>query len=298
MARIRSIHPGQWRDEDFVELSSNARLLTLALRNLADDRGVFEWKPKSLKMEVFPADNIDVEALLAELVAHRQVKQYEADGKTFGAIRNFRKWQRPEKPKFVHPFDDALASYVGLSTTTPPSEAASVADQSALPVGDPSANSKSEEGGRRKEEGGKSTPPANAGGGDAPLLALTPRPPDDPPDHLQSAVDLWNGQCCPPLAKVEKMTDKRRKELRARLKEHFADNPIAGWTAYLQRIIASDFLAGRNRRPGERAWKADFDFAISASGCVKVLEGKYDNPPDSGREVRRPPIFKVAEGTI
>lgn len=68
MARIRSIHPGQWSDEDFVCLSFPARLLALALRNLADDHGIFEWKPRTIKMQLFPADNIDMEPLLSELV--------------------------------------------------------------------------------------------------------------------------------------------------------------------------------------------------------------------------------------
>ena len=73
MARIRSIHPGQWTDEDFVSLSPFARLLAIALRNEADDQGVFEWKPVTIKIKLFPADNVDVPALLDELVAARQI---------------------------------------------------------------------------------------------------------------------------------------------------------------------------------------------------------------------------------
>ena len=149
MARIRSTHPGQWTDEDFVACSFAARLLALGLRTEADDNGVFEWKPLVIKMRLFPADAVDVPALLAELSANRQVASFEHSGKQYGAIRNFRRWQRPEKPKSWHPLPDSLRSYVGLivdqSPTDPP------------PVGEELSKVSADVGGRRKEvdEGGK-----------------------------------------------------------------------------------------------------------------------------------------------
>ncbi len=103
MARIRSIHPGQWTDEAFVECSFAARLLAIGLRNEADDLGVFEWKPTMLKMRLFPADDVDVIPLLAELEATDQVLRYEVDGRQYGIIRNFGKFQKPRSPKYVHP---------------------------------------------------------------------------------------------------------------------------------------------------------------------------------------------------
>ena len=124
MARIRSMHPGQWTDEAFVSCSPMARLLAIALRNVADDQGVFEWKPLGLKMQIFPGDSVDVVALLAELSATDQVREYEASGKRYGAIRNFRKWQRPEKPKAVHPIAESILLYVGLSSNASPSQGA------------------------------------------------------------------------------------------------------------------------------------------------------------------------------
>lgn len=120
MARIRSIHPGQWTDEDFVSMSFPARLLAIALRNEADDQGVFEWKPITIKIKLFPADNVDVSELLDELVAARQVHRFDCDGKSYGAIRGFRRWQRPEKPKPVHPLPDTLREYVGLVAVEAP----------------------------------------------------------------------------------------------------------------------------------------------------------------------------------
>lgn len=113
MARIRSTHPGQWSDEDFVALSFPARILALALRNVADDHGIFEWKPLTIKMQLLPADSIDVADLLSEMVANNIVTEFDAEGKRYGAIRNFMKWQRPKKPSYQYPVSVSVLEYVG-----------------------------------------------------------------------------------------------------------------------------------------------------------------------------------------
>jgi hypothetical protein len=115
VARIRSTHPGQWRDQDFVECSFAARLLALALRNEADDQGLFEWKPKQIKMACFPADSVDIEVLLSEIISANIVKQYEIEGRKYGAIRNFRLYQRPKTPNSVYPLTDEIREYVCLT---------------------------------------------------------------------------------------------------------------------------------------------------------------------------------------
>lgn len=113
MARIRSIHPDQWCDEDFVELPMEARLLAIALRNFADDKGVFEWKPKTIKMKIFPADDVNIDAALDALLMQKQCIKFTSHGKTFGAIRNFCNFQRPKKPNDIFPISEEIAQYVG-----------------------------------------------------------------------------------------------------------------------------------------------------------------------------------------
>ncbi len=103
VARIRSVHPGQWTDDLFVMVSPLARLLAIGVRNIADDNGVFEWNSVKLKMQLLPMDSCAVVELLAELVKSEQVYPYESGGKKFGIIRNFRRWQRPKKPKAYYP---------------------------------------------------------------------------------------------------------------------------------------------------------------------------------------------------
>lgn len=114
MSRIRSIHPGFFTDERLVSVCAQARLLFLGLGVEADDKGIFEWKPVTLKMRIFPADNFDVVALLADLEAVGVLQSYEIDGRKYGAIRNFRKHQRPKTPNNIHPMTDDIGNYVGL----------------------------------------------------------------------------------------------------------------------------------------------------------------------------------------
>lgn len=98
MSRIRSVHPGIFTDEAFMSASAYARLLTIGLWTEAWDDGAFEWKPVVLKARIFPADACDVAALLEELSALNVIKKVERNGKFYGLIRNFRRFQRPKKP--------------------------------------------------------------------------------------------------------------------------------------------------------------------------------------------------------
>jgi hypothetical protein len=112
MARIRSVFPGLFTDEAFVSLSMAARILILGIWTDADDQGIFEWKPLSLKMRIFSADNIDVVPLLAELVKADIVRPFSFEGKPHGAVRNFCKYQKPKSPKFRNVTDDEIRNYV------------------------------------------------------------------------------------------------------------------------------------------------------------------------------------------
>ncbi|WEQ51191.1 hypothetical protein LV478_11685 [Komagataeibacter oboediens] len=111
MARIRSIHPGIYTDEGFATLSMAARVLLIGIWNHADDGGGFEWKPLTLKMRIFPADAVDVSALLDELAGADAVTRYEHDGRSYGAVRNFGKWQKPKKPSRFCPMPEQVRKY-------------------------------------------------------------------------------------------------------------------------------------------------------------------------------------------
>jgi len=94
MPKIRTIKPEFWSDEDIVSCSITTRLFFLGLWNFADDDGVFEWKPLSLKMKVFPNDEIHVSACLTELKKHGRIACFTKEGKQYGIIKNFAKHQK------------------------------------------------------------------------------------------------------------------------------------------------------------------------------------------------------------
>lgn len=119
MSRIRSIHPGFFTDERLVSTSMAARLLFLGLGVEADDKGIFEWKPVTLKMRIFPADNVDVASCLGELEQAGVIQSYEMDGRKYGAIRNFRRHQRPKTPNDIHPITPEIRTYIGPPSKKP-----------------------------------------------------------------------------------------------------------------------------------------------------------------------------------
>lgn len=150
MARIRSVHPGLFTDEAFVSLSEAAQIFLIGLWTEADDQGIFEWKPLTLRMRLRPTKDGDVAVLLAELEGHNMVMCSEIHGRKYGAIRNFRRYQRPKRPNSVHPITDEFRTYVGLSP--PSSEQEADRDP---PISDKGGNRPADVGGRMKEVGGR-----------------------------------------------------------------------------------------------------------------------------------------------
>lgn len=114
MPRIRSLHPGFFTDEKIVTVSAFARLLFLGVLTECDDNGVFEWKPVTLKMRLFPVDSVEIGGLLGELVAIDAIARTTIDGRDCGIVRNFCKFQRPKKPHMRFPFPNQFRTYVGI----------------------------------------------------------------------------------------------------------------------------------------------------------------------------------------
>ena len=78
-----------------------ARLIFSGLWMLADREGRLEYRPKRIKGELFPFDNVDIPPLIDELEAQGLVKKYEVNGSFYLYIPKFLCHQRPhsnEKP--------------------------------------------------------------------------------------------------------------------------------------------------------------------------------------------------------
>lgn len=97
MARARNIKPGFWTNEHIVELDPWARLLYIGLWAVADREGRLEDRPKRIKMEVFPADVVDVDALLSSIEKEGLIRRYSGNGLNLIWIPGFREHQNPHK---------------------------------------------------------------------------------------------------------------------------------------------------------------------------------------------------------
>ena len=91
MARIRTIKPDFWTDESLTECSLSARLMFIGMWNFADDSGNIQRSAKQLKMKIFPADAIDCEPLVQELMTHGLLMEYSVSGEKFLNIKGFLK---------------------------------------------------------------------------------------------------------------------------------------------------------------------------------------------------------------
>ena len=144
---------------------------------------------------------------------------------------------------------------------------------------------------KKESNTGNAKPPQPPRGGSADVFNAGHSPGDTPPakpeksngkkvatvsSEINLAVDAWNefadGH---DLSRIVRLTDARRKKLQARLKDV---DGLQGWKSALGKAAESPGLLGSNGR----GWKVDFDFMVSESGLVKVIEGKYADWTDGG----------------
>jgi len=95
MARARNIKPSFFFNDELIELCFAARLLFIGLWTLADREGYLEDRPKKIKMSLFPADSIDIDALLDDLTGAGFLERYTAEGAKYIHICKFDKHQNP-----------------------------------------------------------------------------------------------------------------------------------------------------------------------------------------------------------
>lgn len=106
MARARNIKPAFFTNDELVELPMATRLLFIGLWTLADREGRLEDRPKKIKMEVFPADDVNVDEALSTLVSSAFIQRYRVEDTGYIQVINFSKHQRPhsnETPSTIPP---------------------------------------------------------------------------------------------------------------------------------------------------------------------------------------------------
>ena len=100
MARIRTIKPEFFDDEDIAAMSPQARLGFVGLWLQADREGRLKDQPGRLKARIFPFDDVDMDAVLEEMAQHNFIRRYQIGDARLIQVRTFRKHQ------FVNPREE------------------------------------------------------------------------------------------------------------------------------------------------------------------------------------------------
>jgi len=139
MARSRNIKPGFFKNEYLAELPYEYRLLFMGLPLLADREGRLEDRPKKIKMEIFPADSIDVDDGLSELEKAGFILRYSVDGSAYILVLAFAKHQHPHHAEkhSVIPKPEADPGKASDNTETNPEKASSNPSDSLNLIPDP-----------------------------------------------------------------------------------------------------------------------------------------------------------------
>lgn len=101
MARIRTIKPEFWLNENLASVSEPALLLAAALLNYADDDGFFNANPMLIKASCFPLRelSVSIHGALSELSRIGYVELRVApDGRQYGQVVKFAIHQRINRP--------------------------------------------------------------------------------------------------------------------------------------------------------------------------------------------------------
>lgn len=95
MARLRTIKPGFFLNEDLASCQPLARLLFAGLWTIADREGRLEDRPRRIKAAVLPYDDCSPDDLLAELADRGFIVRYADGDRRYIAVASWGKHQYP-----------------------------------------------------------------------------------------------------------------------------------------------------------------------------------------------------------
>jgi hypothetical protein len=88
MGRIRTIKPEFFTHEELFDLEEReglpVRLAFIGLWTICDREGRFKWRPRSIKAQILPYDNVDFSRVLDALATRGFVVRYASDGEGKG----------------------------------------------------------------------------------------------------------------------------------------------------------------------------------------------------------------------
>jgi hypothetical protein len=243
MARKRQIDPAIWTNEQFCNLSFNARLLFVGMISNADDEGRLKGSAKYLKMVVFPSDPSSIDDLIklrAEVIREKLATHYAYNNNEYLELPTFIKHQYMTK-RYPSSIPSPQSVNCQLITDTQPFNNQLFHNDNDIGIGIDNGN-----GVYRPDKKIKATKVI-----------------------LQEIVDLYNSICVA-LPKVQRITETRKHQIINR----FDENPdIEIFKKVFNAVNSSDFLSQKT----DRKFSCGFDWIIKPSNFIKILEGNYDN---------------------
>jgi len=282
MARARNIKPGFFTNDDLGELSPLARLGFIGLWGQADFNGNMKYKPKRLKVEVLPYDNVDFAELVGELQQTGFVEIYQVDGEDYLHVVNFRKHQRPHKNEVLRGTDIPKPVTQQDPNGTDPEQ-----NRTETERGRDENRSNPPDTGYRIPDSGYLNPEQN-----------TPSSADDAPRQeknssgrakpdFEGIVNLYNDLLGEFLPNVVKLSDKRKKLINARWKQKWGENSrgddLGFWRKYFLHVRRSKPLTGTK---DGFDWAPNFDWLLNESNMLKVIEGNYHQGDDRRNDLQ------------
>lgn len=159
MGRIRTVKPELFKHEELFDLEKETglpiRTAFMGLFTCCDKEGRFKWRPRALKLDILPYDDVDFSRVLDALMTRGFVVKYVVGEEFFGFIPTFSKHQvinnRESDSELPAP-EESL--YVSTTST----REARVPDAMGTPLKHAQGEGKGKEGkGREGEEEGKET---------------------------------------------------------------------------------------------------------------------------------------------
>jgi hypothetical protein len=197
MARIRTIKPEFFRHGGLfdaeIETGLPLRVAFAGLWSACDREGRFMWRPRQLKLDALPFDQVDFAQVLDALRAGGHVVRYTVNGVDYGCIPSWKRHQviNNRETESILPLPCELSLAAGSVT-----RAARVADTTPTPLVHAEAEGNGKEG-----KGTEKKPSASSAA--SPTI----------PCHYQSIVDLYHDKL-PDLPRIKLMTDARQRALR------------------------------------------------------------------------------------
>src|SRR6056297_2649663 len=97
MPRIRTIKPEFFSHEELYDLEVETglpiRLAFAGLWTVCDREGRFKWRPRTIKSQTLPHDDLDFSRVLDALATRGFVVKYEHENQPFGWVPGFNKHQ-------------------------------------------------------------------------------------------------------------------------------------------------------------------------------------------------------------